>query len=381
MRIGGYKFHPRFVRENLLDEKSWDASSRQRLCFGVSPDIQGSVEQTGDDGGVKCRFEDGSVGSFAMPPGRSAVDSDIAQAPKQSWPEDRKSFVETMRAGALDFSALEMVRRNSQDVDLGSASEGILNFVSPTERTALRNWIEALHRDGVALVKNMPAKPGALKQFAETIFGYVLPTAYGQTFTIRTRSEPNNLAYSNLGLQLHTDLPYYDVPPAIQLFHCIQQARLGGGNVFADGFAAAQQLRAAEPDMFAELSSRAVRFQDSTPAWELRAEHRLLELGSNGTVTRVHFNERARDSWSQWRETDDVDDVDCFYRALSRYEIFLEDPENAVHIKLQPGEMSVIDNWRVLHSREGFEGERWLEGGYVSWDQAHSLWRVLKLVS
>ena len=46
----------------------------------------------------------------------------------------------------------------------------------------------------------------------------------GETFQIKSVCDPNNLAYSNLGLQMHTDLPFNAQPPGIQLFFCMQQA-------------------------------------------------------------------------------------------------------------------------------------------------------------
>lgn len=383
MIIDGQAFHPRFVRENLRDAKSWDSSSRQRLVFGVSPHIRGTVEQQqqhhqhnhqSGPSFVQCRFDDGSVGPFPVPSGSAG---DISTAPRKPWPQDKEAFLKKLRENALDFGAMEAFKVSDFNNDLNLASEGLVQKLPATEQSALQAWIEALNRDGVAIVKNMPTQPGELKNFAERLFGYALPTAYGQTFTIQARSDPNNLAYSSLGLQLHTDLPYYQVPPPIQLFHCIQQAHTGGGNIFADGIGAAEKLRATEPELFARLAARPVQFQDSTPTWELHAEHPTIELSKGGEVSRVHFNERARDSWHQWQRSDDLEETDKFYLALSKYEELLEDPKEALRITLEPGEMSVIDNWRLLHSRDAFAGERWLEGGYITWEQAHSLWRVL----
>lgn len=329
---------------------------------------------------MRCRFDDGSAGPFAVPGGATAATTDIAAQPKQGWAraEDRDRFVEDLRAAALDFGSLEALCAEEHAVDRStSAGRSPLQLLPAGEQAGLRRWIEGLQRFGIALVKNMPAAPGQLRRFAERLFGFVLQTHYGPEFVIKAVERPNNLAYSSLGLQLHTDLPFYQTAPPIQLFHCIEQARVGGENIFADGRGAAERLRAEDPDAFALLASRSVRFQDWTPAWELHAEQRTIDLGPDGEVSRVHFNERTRDSWHQWRATDDVDDMDAFYRALSRFEALLEDTHASLTVTLQPGEMSVIDNWRVLHSRGSFEGNRHLEGGYITWEQAHSLWRVL----
>ena len=40
------------------------------------------------------------------------------------------------------------------------------------------------------------------------LIGRVLETNYGLTFDVRSLPQPENLAYSDLGLGLHTDNPY-----------------------------------------------------------------------------------------------------------------------------------------------------------------------------
>lgn len=132
--------------------------------------------------------------------------------------------------------------------------------------TQLAGWIEALYKNGVAMLTNLDARPGALPAWLTAIAGSPYGTAYGASFTIKSVSEPNNLAYSNLGLGLHTDLPFYSVPPAIQFFHCIHAAETGGESVLCDGFRAALQL---SEDHFNVLSTHPVMFYDLTPSWHL----------------------------------------------------------------------------------------------------------------
>ena len=86
---------------------------------------------------------------------------------------------------------------------------------------------------------------------------------------MRTKADPNNLAYTGAGLGewllrvavlvtmsthdpgLHTDLPYYRYTPGVQFLHCISQAQgLGGDNVFSDGFSVAEKMRADFPSEF-----------------------------------------------------------------------------------------------------------------------------------
>ena len=60
--------------------------------------------------------------------------------------------------------------------------------------------------------------------------GLVRPTHYGSVFEVEDRGDdPNNPAYTNVELGLHTDLPYYEYIPGAQFLHCVRQHRMEGG--------------------------------------------------------------------------------------------------------------------------------------------------------
>ena len=56
---------------------------------------------------------------------------------------------------------------------------------------------------------------------AET-FGYVRETNYGRVFDVRVEAAPANLASTGLALRPHTDNPYRDPVPTVQLLHCLR---------------------------------------------------------------------------------------------------------------------------------------------------------------
>ena len=64
---------------------------------------------------------------------------------------------------------------------------------------------------------------GALIQIAD-LFGYVRETNYGKWFEVRSEINAINLAYTNLGLQAHTDNPYRDPVPTIQILYCLENS-------------------------------------------------------------------------------------------------------------------------------------------------------------
>ena len=59
---------------------------------------------------------------------------------------------------------------------------------------------------------------------------------------------PGNLAYTAYPLTPHTDNPYRNPTPGVQLLHSIVAAPGGGGeSLLVDGFAVAERLRQVRP--------------------------------------------------------------------------------------------------------------------------------------
>jgi len=63
------------------------------------------------------------------------------------------------------------------------------------------------------------------------------------SFTVQDTPDASNLAYTREALQLHTDNPYRDPCPGIQLLHCQTPAPVGGDSILVDGIAVAERLR------------------------------------------------------------------------------------------------------------------------------------------
>ena len=129
---------------------------------------------------------------------------------------------------------------------------------------------------------------------------------------------------------------------------------------------------------------------DVTDKWALQASHPTIEIDhGTGEIKRIYFNERTRDSWRAWSAGADGNgtasqgnpDPQCspeFYAALKSFEKIIEDTRFHINTPLQPGELVVFDNARVLHSRTAFEGNRHMEGAYLEWGAFYATWRSLQ---
>lgn len=240
----------------------------------------------------------------------------------------------------------------------------------------LLRWLLAVDRFGFAVLDGMPCESGALCAVAET-FGFVRETNYGRWFDVVAEVTPQNLANTNLGLQAHTDNPYRDPVPTLQLLVCLENSVLGGESAIVDGFAIAQFLQQHDRSAFDILARFPVRFAyEGSNDVSLTSKRPIFELGPDGELLTVRFNNRSAAPFVDIT----FDEMEEFYRAYRKFAECLGDPEFSVRFKLASGEAFIVDNTRVLHARTAFHGsgKRWLQGCYVDKDGLLSTLRVLE---
>jgi [2-(trimethylamino)ethyl]phosphonate dioxygenase len=281
-----------------------------------------------------------------------------------------------LRAHALDAASRAERRREPKLWDAGL----VANLPAATydavtsDPAALRRWLGSVCALGFALLRQVPTVPGTVCEVVK-LFGYVRETNYGRLFDVVSVEQPQNLAYTAMALGNHTDNPYRDPVPQLQLLHCLEAAGEGGESVVVDGFAAADRLRREAPEAFAILARTAVPFRYvEQGAVDLRAAAPLIELDVAGAVRVVRYNNRSIGPLDI-----DAEEVPAFYDAYRRFARLLHDPAMTVGFRLGPGDLFIVDNRRVLHGRRGFSGgRRHLQGTYADADSLMSKLRVLE---
>jgi gamma-butyrobetaine dioxygenase len=243
---------------------------------------------------------------------------------------------------------------------------------------AMGDWLRGVDRMGCGLLRGVPVANGEVARVAE-LFTHVRVTNYGRFFDVRAVVDPTNLAYTSLGLPAHTDNPYRDPVPTLQLLHCLQSSASGGDNVLVDGWHAAGLVRAADPEGFAMLASTAVTFRYRDAEADVAATLPIVELDDDRTgwaVRGVRFNARSMEPPRL-----PVDRSVAWYRAYTLFARLLADPANQIHLRLEPGDLFIVDNRRVLHGRTAFSaaaGTRHLQGCYADIDGMRSTLALLE---
>ena len=155
--------------------------------------------------------------------------------------------------------------------------------------------LDAVLRWGFVLLHDVPAEPGMVLQVAAS-FGFVRETNYGRLFDVRVEPRPGNLAFTSRRILPHTDNPYRDPVPTVQLLHCLRAADDGGQTGLVDGFAAARELRATDRATFDLIAGTPVPFGYKDKSTELRASQPLIQLSPRGRIRGIRFNNRSAQS-------------------------------------------------------------------------------------
>ena len=336
-----------WLRDNVREDR--DPHSGQRLVdiadIPADPRIKSAIAR---DGAIRIDWEGESRPAF--------FDMQWLLAHASHRPGPRPQFAPRHW---LDGARLHAAR----DFDWSTFAELAAN---PPRRA---RWLTRLVQDGIAFLREVPATDAGILQAAARM-GRVSETNYGLVYDVRSVPQPENLAYSDLGLGLHTDNPYREPVPGFQLLHVLVASPDGGESLFADGFAIAEHLRAAFPDDFAVLTRTAVPFLYQSKDAELHAERPLIQLSCAGQVSAVHYNSR---SIAPLRLA--TADVAPFYSAYRRLAGLLRDERFQLRLPLSDGELVAFDNQRILHGRTAFSSAkhpRHLRGCYLTRDSVYS---------
>ncbi|MCC6000426.1 MAG: TauD/TfdA family dioxygenase [Pararhodobacter sp.] len=244
-------------------------------------------------------------------------------------------------------------------------------FDSAAER---QRWMEALLVEGIAIVTDMPDSDAALTGTAELI-GTIRPSFFGAYFDVRTHVKPTNLAYTSKALELHTDVPAEELAPGIQFLHCRANSVQGGLNLFLDGTAVANDLRAADPEAFRLLAETEIPFYKEHDDIDMRARQRVIELDRHGDVSGVTISQHMADVFDLPQRV-----LDSYYPAFVRFGRMLQDPKYVMRFTLRAGECITFDNHRIVHGREAYSatsGERYLRGTYTDRGELRGKYRAL----
>ena len=351
------RYHSTWLRDNALDSETRDKKNGQRL-ISIS-DIP-----------VKTYIKSASLN-------KKGTEIIINFLPKKKRVKFSSSWLEN--------HAYDKKQNNSKvwiDPHLKTWSKTTLKSVpiisyksAKSDKKLLLKWLKSLHRYGFAKMTECEKKSGTVIKIAK-LFGYVRETNYGKWFDVKSKTNAVNLAYTNLGLQAHTDNPYRDPVPTIQILHCLKNSTKGGDSKVVDGFNAALRLKKENKKYFNLLTKYCSHFEFKVKKnVHLKSRFPMIVLSPDGKLIAVHFNNRSIAPITNVPYRDMAD----YYKAYRKFSNIINDPKMTINFKLSPGDCFIVDNTRVLHARTAYSGHgsRWLQGCYADKDALLSMISIL----
>ena len=224
----------------------------------------------------------------------------------------------------------------------------IIDYDSMSKDDTKLKALCSLRDIGFFVLTGVPTVEGQVLKVISAM-GYTRETNYGALFEVRTEINPNNLAYTNLGLGSHTDNPYRDPVPTVQLLHCLESSTEGGDSILVDGFKAASILRDENEENFLTLTSSWINYRFSDSKTDLRSRVPMIELNDNHEIIKVRYNNRSIDTIKVPK-----DKMRSFYKAYRHWSEVIERDELKIQFRLSEGDLMLFDNTRVMHARTKF---------------------------
>jgi len=232
----------------------------------------------------------------------------------------------------------------------------------------LMKWLELLHYNGIAIVKNTPIEKNSAFPVLNKI-GSIRETFFKTPFEVINIPKPNNSAYTAHALRNHMDLPWFETPPGYQFLHCLINSAEGGQSSAVDGFAVADYLRKNEKEIFETLVNIPLKFKDNDYTQEsIRIFHApAITLTKDNDFNDIRFSVATMDTLDCH-----PDDMKKVYKAHHKLGNLLHDDQFVIKFRLNPGDIFSFNNRRVLHGRTAFDpnsGHRHLQGYYIDRDE------------
>ena len=343
------EIHPFWLRERVSGEEFIDKSNHQRLFDpnSLDPEIRIEKAQIKEDT-LELNFNDGVNSKL-----------NIETIIHEFYKED--DLVSSIKKVKWDSNLKNIKNFNYKD-----------GFFETKE---MYDLLTSFYENGFVIVKNVPTENNFLVKFANSI-GSVRRTNFGEHFNVKSKPNPNDLAYTSLALAPHTDNPYRKPVPCIQILHCITNEVSGGFSTLVDGYTVTEDLKNENIDYYNILTTTKVKFKFIDKDVVLEDWSELIKLDENKNFRQVRFSPRL-----DFVPVMKKNELDLFYKARKRLSDLYNSDKYRIEFKLEVGDLLMMDNYRLLHGRTKYdanEGNRFLQGCYIDYDSSEGKLRHLK---
>ena len=340
------KFNYLWLRDNCPTAHDKDSNHRMFNILEVSQNINPKNYNVSSDGKLEIEWSEGDHISYYDP----------------KWLRDNCYTIKNKKKYISPYKLWDSsLEKNLETIQIDHGE--IINSES-----GLIKWLELLHYNGIAIVKNSPVEKNSALKVLNRI-SHTRETFFKTPFEVINIPKPNNSAYTAHALRNHMDLPWFENPPGYQFLHCLVNSAKGGDSSAVDAFAVADYLRNNEKDIFDILVNTPLKFRDKDYTQEaIRSVHgTAISLTKDGDYNDIRYSIATLDALDCH-----PDQMDSVYKAHHRFGNLLHHPKFQINFRLEPGDIFSFNNRRLLHGRTEFDpnsGHRHLQGYYMDRDE------------
>ena len=343
------EIHPFWLRERINSDDALDKGTQQRLFDPTSLNSDINIDKIEKQNGfLQLFFTDGT-----------------------NYKVKEDHIISEYKSHHLDPISIEKVKWNSEF----NSFQKFKFEADIFEDKKMYDLLVSFYKYGFVVLSNVPTEDNFIIKFANSI-GSVRRTNFGEFFNVRSKANPNDLAYTSLALAPHTDNPYRNPVPCVQLLHCIINKVSGGKSTLVDGYTVSEKIKNDYPDYYDILTNVKVKFKFTDKTVVLEDTSELIKLDGNKEFKQVRFSPRL-----DYAPIIEKSKLDLFYKARNKISELYNSENYKIEFKLGEGDLLMMDNHRLLHGRTVYdvnEGDRFLQGCYIDFDSTEGKLRHLK---
>ena len=338
-----------WLRDHARDEDSWDHRSNQRKIYTAKLDPKLYIKK--------------------------AILKDNGKSVDILWSDLKKPINYTSNFFLENSKQSQKINNNINIWDKKDIGEEIYtDFQNTITNDGFKEFLEKLYKFGFVVIQNCKTEMSSVEKIANKI-GYVRESIFGGLWSFESNNNMADSAYTQDELRPHTDSTYSNDAPGLQLLLCCHYEATGGESIMVDGFKIAEKIYKENRDLYTLLSEIEVTGQYIGDGVFLEAKRPIFKLNSNKELVQVSFNNYDRAAFRM-----DDEKTLKFYDAIREFDLIANNREYQWRHILKPGELLIFNNWRILHGRGSFKGDRKMSGCYINKEDFDSSCRMNKVI-
>ena len=338
-----------WLRDHAKDEDSWDLRSNQRKIFTAKLDPKIHIK--------KAEVKDN---------GNSL---DIL------WSDSNKTINYTSKFFLDNLNQSKTSKQSLKIWESKDLNQNIyIDYNDAISENGFKFFLKKLYEYGFVVVQNCRTEMSSVEKIAKKI-GYVRESIFGGLWSFESNQDKADSAYTQEELRPHTDSTYSNDAPGLQLLLCCHYKATGGESIMVDGFKIAEKIKNEKKDIYDTLTNFEVTGQYLGDGVSLKAKRPIFRLNSNRELIQVSFNNYDR---APFRMSEDK--TIKFYESIREFDLIANNKEYQWRRVLKQGELLIFNNWRILHGRGSFTGDRKMSGCYINKEDFDSSCRIHNII-